>query len=251
MTQTLQVKRSTTFYGLRLRGATQRTTSTASVRSWITNIGVAKARSSLMQGANHIMHRSWSKTVKSQQKSMRWRQKVGRLLSICSENARSSWAMCFGGVESKWGCLYSDWSKPLSTSHSFWNSMLFPISDDDRDVTSISYVTYGLVAANIVFFLIQMANPAFTYGWSVVPKEITTGVDLVEPQIVNEPGQGSYQIPQSPGPPIIWLTLLTSMFMHGGFGHISGNMLYLWIFGNNVEHRFGRTWFLIFYLLAL
>ena len=40
------------------------------------------------------------------------------------------------------------------------------------------------------------------------------------------------------------------MFMHGGFGHIAGNMLYLWIFGNNVENRFGHVWFLIFYLLA-
>ena len=40
------------------------------------------------------------------------------------------------------------------------------------------------------------------------------------------------------------------MFMHGGFGHIAGNMLYLWIFGNNVEHRFGHAWFLLFYLVA-
>lgn len=54
----------------------------------------------------------------------------------------------------------------------------------------------------------------------------------------------------SPGPPIVWLTLLTSMFMHGGFGHLAGNMLYLYIFGDNVENRFGHLPFLVFYLLA-
>jgi membrane associated rhomboid family serine protease len=128
--------------------------------------------------------------------------------------------------------------------------MLFPISDDDREVSSPSIVTYGLVIANIILFLVQMSNPSFTYGWSVIPREITTGIDLVEPQQMEVAGEGVVQIPQAPGPPIIWLTLLSSMFMHGGFGHISGNMLYLWIFGNNVENRFGHTWFLVFYLLA-
>ncbi|MEZ6134680.1 MAG: rhomboid family intramembrane serine protease [Pirellulaceae bacterium] len=128
--------------------------------------------------------------------------------------------------------------------------MLFPIGDDDREVTTVAFITYGILAANILLFLVQMSNPSFTYGWSVVPKEITTGVDLVEPQPMNVEGYGTVEIPQAPGPPIIWLTLLTSMFMHGGYGHIAGNMLYLWIFGNNVEHRFGHIWFLIFYLTA-
>ena len=58
--------------------------------------------------------------------------------------------------------------------------MFFPISDDDREVSTVSYVTYTLLAANVVLFLIQLANPEFTYGWSVIPREITTGVDLVE-----------------------------------------------------------------------
>ena len=57
-------------------------------------------------------------------------------------------------------------------------------------------------------------------------------------------------IPQAPGPPLIYLTLLTSMFMHGGFGHLFGNLLYLWIFGDNVEHRFGWKVFLGFYLVS-
>jgi membrane associated rhomboid family serine protease len=129
-------------------------------------------------------------------------------------------------------------------------NMFFPISDDDQEINSPAIVTYVLLAANVVLFLIQLSNPAFTYGWSVIPREITTGIDLVEPQWIDVPGQGQAEIPQAPGPPILWLTLISSMFMHGGFGHIAGNMLYLWIFGNNVEHRFGHAWFLIFYLVA-
>jgi membrane associated rhomboid family serine protease len=128
--------------------------------------------------------------------------------------------------------------------------VLFPISDDDRHVDSPAFVTYAIFALNIGMFLIQMANPSFTYGWSVIPKEITTGVDYVEPLQIELPDQQIVEVPQAPGPPIIYLTLLSAMFMHGGFGHIAGNMLYLWIFGNNVEHRFGHWWFLLFYLSA-
>lgn len=95
-----------------------------------------------------------------------------------------------------------------------------------------------------------MSYPDFTYGWSVIPKEITTGVDLIEPMQITLPDNEVAELPQAPGPPIIYLTLLTAMFMHGGFGHIAGNMLYLWIFGNNVENRFGHWWFLFFYLSA-
>ena len=128
--------------------------------------------------------------------------------------------------------------------------MLFPISDDDRQVTSPAFVTNIIFALNVVMFLIQMSNPSFTYGWSVIPKEITTGTDLVEQIQIELPDNQIVEIPQAPGPPVIYLTLLTAMFMHGGFGHIAGNMLYLWIFGNNVEHRFGHWWFLLFYLSA-
>ncbi len=128
--------------------------------------------------------------------------------------------------------------------------MFFPISDDDKDVSTIAYVTYALLAANIAMFIYQNSNPEFTYGWSVIPKEITTGVDLVDGYLLEIPGQGIVEVPQSPGPPIIWLTLISAMLKHGGFGHIAGNMLYLWIFGNNVEHRFGHVLFLLFYLLS-
>ena len=128
--------------------------------------------------------------------------------------------------------------------------MFFPISDDDKDVSTYAFVTYTLLAANIAMFIYQTSNPDFTYGWSVIPREIMTGEDLVTPQLIEIPGEGVAEVPQMPGPPIIWLTLLTSLFMHGGIGHIGGNMLYLWIFGNNVEHRFGHTLFLSFYLMS-
>lgn len=99
-------------------------------------------------------------------------------------------------------------------------------------------------------FWVQMSSSDFTYGWSVIPKEITSGQDLVEPVILSIPNRKPITVPQSPGPSPIWLTLLSSMFMHGGLGHIGSNMLYLWIFGDNVEHRFGSLRFLLFYLAA-
>lgn len=128
--------------------------------------------------------------------------------------------------------------------------MLFPISDDDRQILRPMYVTYFLLAINIVVFFYQLANPEFTYGWSVIPREITTGEDLVGAATVENHDGEAIEIPQAAGPPVIWLTLVTSMFMHGSFAHIIGNMLYLWIFGDNVENRFGHIPFLIFYLSA-
>lgn len=130
--------------------------------------------------------------------------------------------------------------------------MLFPISDDDRRLTGPGYVTWSLVAANVAVFVFlqQMgANESFTYGWSVIPQEIISGQDIVADQTVQVQGQ-SFTIPQAPGPTPIHLTILSSMFMHGGFAHIFGNLLYLWIFGDNVEHRFGSGAFLAFYLVS-
>jgi membrane associated rhomboid family serine protease len=136
--------------------------------------------------------------------------------------------------------------------------MLFPISDDDSALQGRAWVTLVLIVLNLlVFFGLQGAgaNDAFTYGYSAVPEEITSGRDLVEDQqvTVTDPLTGDRQsvdIPQAPGPTPIWLTLLSSMFMHGGFMHLFGNLLYLWIFGDNVEHRFGSRVFLAFYLVS-
>ena len=136
--------------------------------------------------------------------------------------------------------------------------MLFPLSDDDRHLTRPAVVTILLVLANVVLFGYQIVEPAFTYGWSAVPAEITSGQDLVNeaPLLEDDPERAiasAEDLPQRPGPgpaPAIYLTLLSAMFMHGGLAHIGGNVLYLWIFGDNVEHRFGALPFLGFYLAS-
>ncbi len=130
--------------------------------------------------------------------------------------------------------------------------MLFPIGDDDRKLSGPALVTWGVIVANVVvFFILQEAglNEAFTYGWSVVPREITEGIDLVRPELVVVEGQ-RVEIPQAPGPPVLYLTLFSAMFMHAGYMHLFGNLLYLWIFGDNVEHRFGHGAFLSLYLVS-
>lgn len=125
--------------------------------------------------------------------------------------------------------------------------MLFPIGDDDRDLSGPALLTWTILFANVAVFIYQYLNPAFTAGWSIVPFEITNGEDLVGPITVGAGGQ-SVQIQHAPGPPVIYLTILSAMFMHGGLAHIGGNLLYLWIFGDNVEHRFGPGVFLLLYL---
>ncbi len=122
--------------------------------------------------------------------------------------------------------------------------MLFPIADDDRSLTGWSHVTNALLVANLAVFAYQVFNPDFTYGWSMVPAEIVSGRDLVG--LLRLPSGDT--VPHQPGPWPIQVTVLTSMFMHGGLFHLAGNLLYLWIFGDNVEHRFGHGAFLLFYL---
>ena len=127
--------------------------------------------------------------------------------------------------------------------------MLFPISDDDRHLLRPAYVTIALVVANLLVFFYQLGHPDFIYAASVIPLEIVKGVDLVDPVLVCAGGQ-LVEVPQAPGPSPIHLTLLSAMFMHGGWAHLGGNLLYLWIFGDNVEHRFGHLRFLVFYLAS-
>ncbi len=118
----------------------------------------------------------------------------------------------------------------------------FPIGDDNTQRQTTPYVNYALIAINVLVFLYQLANPEFTLGYSVVPAEITQGRDIV--------GTVQRGVNLAPGPSPIYLTLLSAMFMHGDWLHIGGNMLYLWIFGDNVEDRMGHLKYLIFYLLC-
>jgi membrane associated rhomboid family serine protease len=133
--------------------------------------------------------------------------------------------------------------------------MFIPLSDDDRLLVKPAFVTWTLLGLNVLVFLLQASNPEFTLGYAAIPAEITTGQDLVSPVAVSlgSAHGGSPQwveVPQAAGPSPIQLTLLTAMFMHAGLMHLGGNMLFLWIFGDNVEHRFGHIPFLIFYLAS-
>jgi rhomboid family protein len=120
----------------------------------------------------------------------------------------------------------------------------FPIGDDNTQRRMTPFVNYTLIAINVAVYLYQIANPEFTLGYSVVPAEITQGHDITGP-VRGVPG-----LRLAPSPSPIYLTMLSSMFMHGGLLHIGGNMLYLWIFGDNVEDRMGHLKYLIFYLLC-
>lgn len=127
---------------------------------------------------------------------------------------------------------------------------MFPLGDDNTNRRTTPYVVYGLIALNVLIYLLQVtAGDSFTYAWATVPVEITTGIDLVRPVVVNAGGE-SFSIPQYPGPTPIYLTLLSSMFMHGSLMHLAGNMLYLWIFGDQVEDLLGHWRFVVFYLVC-
>jgi membrane associated rhomboid family serine protease len=128
--------------------------------------------------------------------------------------------------------------------------MVMPLRDDDTDRRTVPVVTYALIAVNILVWLIELGlGDRFINGYSAVPFEITHDTDLVGMQTVQAGGQ-SIPIQLYPGPSPIYLTLLSSMFMHASWLHIGGNMLYLWIFGDNIEDRIGHAKFLLFYLIC-
>jgi len=113
---------------------------------------------------------------------------------------------------------------------------MIPLKDNIRS-SRIPLITIGLIVINVLVYLNQLTLPPraavrFVYLYGLIPVEIAGGELLV----------------QHPVP--LYGTILTSMFVHGGLFHLAGNMLYLWIFGDNVEDRLGRFRFLLFYLLS-
>jgi rhomboid family protein len=134
--------------------------------------------------------------------------------------------------------------------------MVLPLYDDNSGRRSIPYVNYGIIAVNVfVFVFLQQAGAEhnwFTAAFSTVPLEITTGepiegvVEIVNP--ITHEKVGAIELQKTPIS--VYLTLLTSMFMHGGWMHIIGNMWFLWIFGDNVEDYLGSAKYLFFYLLC-
>jgi membrane associated rhomboid family serine protease len=130
--------------------------------------------------------------------------------------------------------------------------MIFPIGDDNTDRAVTPLVNYLLIALNVLVFVLAQglgSNERFTYAWATVPREIVTGNDIAWPVVVEAAGQRA-QIPLQPTPGSVYFTLFTSMFMHGSLMHLFGNMLYLWIFGDNLEDRLGHLRYLLFYLLC-
>ncbi|HSB89058.1 MAG TPA: rhomboid family intramembrane serine protease [Anaerolineales bacterium] len=104
---------------------------------------------------------------------------------------------------------------------------MLPIGDDDTSRRTFPVVTYALIALNVLFFFVEMSGgDAFIEKWAFVPSRF----------LANPTGDA--------------LSLLTSIFMHAGWLHLGGNMLYLWIFGDNVEDRFGHVKFAVFYLVC-
>ena len=104
---------------------------------------------------------------------------------------------------------------------------MIPIGDDDSARRTTPVVTYVLIAINLLIFFLELsAGDAFIERWSVVPRRLLAN------------------------PVADFITVFSAMFMHAGWMHLLGNMLYLWIFGDNVEDRLGHTKYLIFYLLC-
>ncbi len=133
---------------------------------------------------------------------------------------------------------------------------MMPIGDDNSDRRLTPIVNYAIIAVNILVFVLFQGlgqNDRFTYAWATVPREIQTGRDIVtNGDVVNDPitGQRVTLPGLQPTPISVYLTLVISMFMHGGIAHIFGNMLFLWIFGDNVEDYLGHVRYLIFYLVV-
>ncbi|GAB4527773.1 MAG: rhomboid family intramembrane serine protease [Pleurocapsa sp.] len=110
---------------------------------------------------------------------------------------------------------------------------------DENPVQITPYITYALIGVNVVAFIYELTlNPAqldiLFHLFAIVPRELTASLN---------------GIPVSQGVPE-WITLITSQFLHAGFAHIAFNMLFLYIFGNNIEERLGRVKYLLFYLFC-
>jgi membrane associated rhomboid family serine protease len=106
-------------------------------------------------------------------------------------------------------------------------AMVFPIGDDNSQRRIFPIVTYGLILINVLVFFLELSRGTpFIREWAFIPR-----------QFANDPAGEAK-------------TILTAMFMHAGWIHLIGNMLYLWIFGDNIEDNFGSLKFLLFYLLS-
>ncbi len=133
---------------------------------------------------------------------------------------------------------------------------MLPIGDDNSYRLRTPVVTWILILLNIgvfVFFQGFGTDEQVVFSYSMIPQEILTGKDIVTPPtiVVDRFTGDRYTVPGlAPTPVPVFLTILISMFMHGGIAHIAGILLFVSIFGVNVEHRLGHFGFLLFYLVS-
>jgi membrane associated rhomboid family serine protease len=147
--------------------------------------------------------------------------------------------------------------------------MIVLSSDGDRNAR-FPWITLTLIGMNLAVFLVQLGlGEGRTEGLCLVPKEIVTGKDLVGTHKItlefeyedeeNFDARGNplvrverevVPVEQYPGPVPIYMTFLTSMFMHAGWLHLIGNMWFLWVFGRHVEHAMDHTLYLLFYVFC-
>ncbi|MFT3981295.1 MAG: rhomboid family intramembrane serine protease [Ferruginibacter sp.] len=121
---------------------------------------------------------------------------------------------------------------------------MMPIGDDNSARIRTPYVNIALIIINIIVFVVFQGlgrNEVFTMSFSTIPQEILTGQDVVFNTDIGRIGE-------TPIP--VHLTILTAMFMHGSFLHLAGNMLYLWVFGDNLENVMGHKKYFFFYILT-
>jgi len=128
--------------------------------------------------------------------------------------------------------------------------MFIPIGDDNSRVRITPWLTWAIVAACCYVWYRQLTGgEAYTMGWSAIPYEITHGVDLIHTQEIVIEGSAE-KIQHARGPQPIYVTLLSSMFMHGSWMHLIGNMIYMLVFADQIEARLRRFRFLIFYVVC-
>lgn len=130
---------------------------------------------------------------------------------------------------------------------------MFPIGDDNSDRTIQPIVNYAFIGINILVFVLLQGlggNDAFSYAFSLVPKEVTTGIDITGIQIVRDSLGNTGEIHHYATPLPVYFNFLSSMFMHGSIAHIFGNMLFLWIFGDNLENLLGHIRYAVFYIVC-
>ncbi|MFY9551297.1 MAG: rhomboid family intramembrane serine protease [Thermoanaerobaculia bacterium] len=131
---------------------------------------------------------------------------------------------------------------------------MIPIGDDNSDRLRAPIVNWLLIGVNVFVFVVFQGmgtNQRFTMAFATIPAEILSGHDIEQTiPIRDEYGRVVDSMEIGHTPISVYLTLITAMFMHGGFAHLAGNMLYLWIFGDNLESILGHLRYLIFYLLT-